>query len=835
MPSLLQKDEASLVDTLPYWEIRDGVVVLQSGVLEVGLEISLPNTLLSPASRPETLHATIVGLLRNLIPQKERLRLAIEATPLRGRLLEHYQAGLVSNHPAAELLSQEKTRFFEQARYKGKLVEYRAYLTCTYTPPGRRRKWVSLSPEEFLERRVQALEIRGWMMQALEKAGFEPVPLFDQGLFNLIWRYFNPGAGLGKAPKLIKQKLHYPENVLKQFPYLAPPTLRSQLLGSDLARRWDYLWYSGHFAKMVSMGSLPVGHTQSGMVGHLLKLPRLYWLMVDYVHEPYGPAVRALMAQARRLYSATGDTGGITDYADPTVRVGFKEVDDALSYMSETGTHVYRVGLSMLLLDSSEDGIDQAVQEARDAFTNLPSVQPIVETAGLLTQFIHLAPCSGQANERVYLTLQENAADFFPLDAPWKGSSKPVSLMWNRWDGLTSINPFDPKSSNWNGIVIGGSGSGKTFLMQTLLGDLLRGNTDVMIVDRGYGYKHLVDLFGGEIIPIEPGSSVSINPFDLPEGATKPNEQKKGFLMTLLRAMLPSEGGVTESLENAILSNAISQTYTGALNSKVKDIHLSTFTDVLAKLERIGKREATSKERELAQSLALRLEHWTGDSPFGSLIDRPTTISSDAPVIYYETTGLERHPELRAVGLLLITDLIWQRITKDLSRKKIVVLDEVWSLLKFPQAASFIVELYRRFRRYNAAAYAVTQSLQDFQTEEARGILQNTTYHYLLRLPTEDDLVQKLLNLSDRAMNTFRTLSSKKGSYSEAMTWIRQEDGLEGGVVVLRPSPFEYWAYTTNAQDMALREAVIKKHGDELLPALRELAREFPQGVAGGN
>ena len=266
--------------------------------------------------------------------------------------------------------------------------------------------------------------------------------------------------------------------------------------------------------------------------------------------------------------------------------------------------------------------------------------------------------------------------------------------------------------------------------------------------------------------------------------------------MTLLRAMLPSEGGVTESLENAILNSAITQTYAKGLNDKVSSLRLSTFADVLSKLETIGKRNATAKEKELAQSLALRLEHWTGDSPFGSFIDRPTNISSDAPVIYYETTGLERHPELRAVGLLLITDLIWQRVIKDLSRKKIVVLDEVWSLLKFPEAASFVVELYRRFRRYNAAAYAVTQSLQDFQTKEARGILQNTTYHYLLRLPTEDDLVQKLLNLSDRAMATFRTLSSKKGSYSEVMTWIRQEDGLEGGVVVLRPSPFEYWAYT---------------------------------------
>ena len=589
------------------------------------------------------------------------------------------------------------------------------------------------------------------------------------------------------------------------------------------------------------MGNLPVGYTQGGMIGHLLTLPKLYWLMVDYVHEPYGPAVRALMAQARRLYAATGDTGGLTDYTDPTVRVGFKELDDALSHVSETGTHVYRVGLSMMLLDTTEEGIRNGTQEAVEAFTHLPSVQPIVETAGLFKQFTALAPCSGQTNERVFLTLQENAADFFPLDAPWRGSSQPVSLIWNRWDGLTGIDPFDVKSNNWNGIVVGASGTGKTFWMQMLLGDLLRKGADVMIVDRGYGYQQLVELFGGQIIPVEPGTNVSINPFDLPKGMTSPDDQQKGFLMALLRAMLPSEKGTAEAVENAILSSAILQTYARATTErKIKGkvvphfagARLSDLSRVLVTLEAIGERSASSQERDVARNLALRLQHWTGDSPFGQFVDRTTSIASDAPVLYYETSGLERHEELRPVGLLLIADLIWKRVSRDPSRKKIVVLDEVWSLLKVPQAAVFIVELYRRFRRYNAAVYAITQSLKDFQTEEARGILQNTTYHYLLRLPSEDELIQALLHLPDRAMETFRSLSSKRGSFSEAMTWIRQEDGLEGGVIVLRPSPLEYWAYTTNAEDMVVREAYVKKHGG-LLPALQELAKEYPHGLRG--
>lgn len=837
----LQKDEAPFVDELPYWDLRDGVVVLEDGTLEVGVEVRLPSTTLSPLSDVKALHATILSTLGSVLPQKERLRLYIEAAPMSYETLARYEQSSTCEYPAADALTKAKLDFLDKARRDGKLVEYRAYLTCTFTPPSQRWRWVSLDAESFRHRHIKALTLRQKLVGALAQAGFDPVPLLSQGLFELIWRYFNPGMRLHKPPVHIKLKTHYPEHVLKRFPWLAPPTLRSQVSGSDLARRWDYLWYSGHYAQVVSMGNLPVGYTQGGMIGHLLTLPRLFWLTVDYVHEPYGPTVRALMAQARRLYAATGDTGGLTDYTDPTVRVGFKELDDALSHVSETGTHVYRVGLSMTLLDTTEEGIRRGTQEAVEAFTQLPGVKPIVETAGLFKQFVALAPCSGRVNERVFLTLQENAADFFPLDAPWRGSSQPTSLIWNRWDSLTSIDPFDPRSTNWNGIVVGASGTGKTFLMQMLLGDLIARGADVMIVDRGYGYQQLVDLFGGQTIPIEPGTNVSINPFDLPQDVTSPNDQQKGFLMALLRAMLPPERGASESLENAILSSAIVQTYArattehkveGKVVSRFAGTRLSDLARVLVTLEAVGDRSASSQERDVARNLALKLQHWTGNSPFGQLIDRPTSIASDAPVLYYETSGLERHHELRPVGLLLIADLIWKRVSQNPGRKKVVVLDEVWSLLKVPQAAAFIVELYRRFRRYNAAVYAITQSLKDFQAEEARGILQNTTYHYLLRLPGEDDIVQALFHLPDRAMETFRSLSSMRGSFSEAMMWIRQEDGLEGGVIVLRPSPLEYWAYTTSAEEIVVRESYVKKHG-ELLSALQELAKEYPHGLHG--
>jgi conjugal transfer ATP-binding protein TraC len=841
MALALSRDEASFCDTLPYHDLLNGVVFLNNGMLEVGIEIKPVNTILLSGAELESVVTTLSGLLHHAVPQGERMRLHIETAPLRNSVLERYDALLEHDHPSSRLLTEEKLKSLEARRKEGNLIEYRLYITCTLSPLRKRRRPNSYSEGELKDLLARALALRQKLYQSFHQAGFSPMPLMTQGAFDTMYRWFNPDARFGDLPHYEPPQLHLPKHVLQEMPHLAPPTLRWQLLGSDLIRRWNHIRLSDYYGQLLTMGSLPVGYTYAGLINHLLSMPRLFWLVIDFFHEPYGRVVRSLMSQARRLYSATTMRGGITDYSDPSVRRGFHEVDEALSEATMSGSHVFRVGVSMLLLDKSLENVKDGTQEAINKLAHLPGARPIVESAGLMTQFMALAPFGGGTNERNFLTFEENAADFFPLDTPWAGSNKPISLMWNRWDSVTALDPFDPRSPNWNAIVIGASGTGKTFLVQSLLGELLRGDVDVMIVDRGYGYQHLVELYGGQIIPIEPHNDVSINPFDLLEGEVTPDEEKRAFLLALIRAMIPSEGGATAATENAILNHAITQTYArftserrneaGEIERYFMGARLSDLAKVLVTMEEIGDRSASPHEKDIARSLSLRLQNWTGDTPFGRFIDRPTTVHSEARVVYYETTGLERYPELRAVGTLLISDLIWKRVKRDPARRKIVVFDEAWSILKMSDAANFMVELFRRFRRYNAAAYAITQSLQDFTGEEARGILQNTTYHYLLRLPGEDHLVQELLEMTDRGMEIFRSLTGKSGSYSEVLAWIRREDKLEGDVLIIRPTPFEYWAYSTNAYDIAMRQKTLEEFGGDLLAALQHLAATYPQGV----
>lgn len=848
LTKLLGLSKASLTEALPYWEIKNGVVYLHSGQAEVGVEITLPSTTLRHEGELLRLHGALQNLLRHGVPEGERLRLLVEVGPLRRRLLEFYSQNRSNDHPVARLFSATKEGYFEEARLRGELVEYRAYLSCTVRQPGRtrlkRRSYPegSLSPSELAAWEGRALRVRGRLIELLEQVGLYPTPMLDRELFELIWRYFNPQGRIDAAPQYQPPQVYLPHRYVAEGPHRAPATLRSRLAGADIAHfHWDHLRIGAYHLGALSMGSLPTGQTYVGMATVALGLPGLYWLICDYQHEPQGPITRALEAKARRFRSAEEDSGGFTSYVDASVRAGAAESDQAMMSVVQTGSHLYRLGMTVILAHPEREGLRRQMEAASSALARLPGVTPYQEGVALLEQFYALAPCAGRANERLHLVLEENAADFFPVNSPWRGSGRPVMLLLNRWNSLTALDPFDPKANNWNGIVIGGSGSGKTFAVQLLVSEALREQTEVMILDRGFGYAPLVELYGGSIVPFDASGAVAINPFDLSPGELEPSDEKKAFLLALVRAMLPNptETDLSTVVEDAILTAAIYQTYTRALSErKINGVveryyagaRLSDLVRVLVTLEEVGERPASPHEKEVARGLALRLQQWTGETPFGRLLDRETTLLPDAPVIYYETSRLESYPELQNVATLLIAEEIWKRVKRNPQQRKIVILDEFWALLKIPQAAAFIVELYRRFRRYNAAVYAITQSLQDFTGEAARGILQNTTYHFLLPLPGEDALIQQLLYLPDPALREYHNLAVAE-RYREILAWIRREGRLEGEVLRLVPRPLEYWAFTTNADDMAERARAVERQQGRLLLALQELAERYPYGV----
>jgi len=831
---LSQKNRlGSLLDELPFWDLSDGVVLLEDARMEVGIEIQPPSPLFASGPALEKGWLTLKTLLRLGIPEGERARVIVEAVPADGDILQRYREDTASDHPLLARLTEAKVRLLEEERLEGHLLQWRCYLSCTVSPAQKRRKGLAFAPAELEEALSRAHAVRERLVNLLENAGYTPKAMDSQAIFELIWRYLNPGLVPARPPGFLEWNSrpgYLPTEVLSELPDIQTPTLKRQVATSPVDNSDPrYLVLGERYLTTVAFQGLP-DETEVGMIQRVMRQAAgaSFYLVLDYAHEPYGPILSSLQTQARKFYALANSSGP----PDPSARVGLRETEQVIEHLTATGDHVFKTGIGLVLIGRTPSGLQQLKEAVVSAFSYFPGSLPVTGAFQNYFQYFALLPFSGRINEFAFKMLESNAADLLPPIAPWRGSQRPVLLFRNRWGALTTLDPFDPRSTNCNGLVVGGSGSGKTFFMQSFLAALLRQEADALIVDRGYGYAPLVQALGGTIIPVEPGS-VAINPFDLPEGELEPDDEKKAFLMAALRSMIPAgQDAVAQSIENALLTAALEQTYArarterkveGQVQQHFAGCRLSDLVRTLVTMEEIGDRPASPAEREIARSLAIRLQNWTGETPFGQFVDRPTSINPEASVVYYETTGLDRYPELRGVGILLIADLIWRRAKRDPQRRKIAVFDEAWAMLKINQARDFIVELYRRARRYNTAVYAVSQSLQDFA--EIRGILQNTSSFFLGRLPGEDKALSEILDLPDSALEAFRSLSGRKGKYAEFMAWIRREDRMEGDVIRVEASPEEYWLFTTNPLEIEQRNRAVQEQGS-LLKAIEVLARE---------
>lgn len=841
---------ASITMALPQWDIdlKNHVLISESGTLEGGIEIRMPSTTLEGLARQIEVHRGLIDAMRNALPEGERARFMVEVGPLKEDVIDAYDKMFLAPDPFIRKLRTSKAEDLRERRQRGQLVEFRCFVLFTNTRSvsfldqvmGKLRQGYEAQQYAAAAKRLQNTRAR--LFHAFSRHGLRPRHMTGQELFALAWRYFNPHERAQTPPTFVPTQAHFPKKLLQDSPEIADRTLRSQLTRTPLRRGLEYLRGSRFYTAIVSMEGLPVGSTFTGMANNLLYIPRTYWLVIDLEHRPHGRALRELHGRARRMTAAASDPGDLTDYADPENRVGASEADAALIHVTQTGAHFFKVGMSVIVQDTTYEGLEAAVEITVGELTKMPGLRYTRETFGLFEQYMNLSPGSGKSNDRTFQTLEENATAFLPTTTPWEGNKKrPLVLVENRWGSLSAIDPFDKTSNNWNGIVVGGSGSGKTFFMQMLANELMTLESDVIIIDRGGGYDNLIDLHGGEKIPLAPGA-VSINPFDLPAGTVHPSDEKRSFLLALIKTMLRTSGGEISGAIDTILGAAIDQTYQRATRQERDEYgkertvfdgcRLSDLLATLLRLEVLGDRSATGQDKHLAEKIATVLQGWTGDNPLGRFLDAETTIDPQSRVVGFETSGLMSNPQLAPIGIMLIANMVWERAEADRERHKLIVFDEVWTLLQIPEAAAFIVELYRRLRRYNAAAYTVTQSLEDFMTEHARGIVQSTTHFFLMKLRGEDDRIRDFFDLNPSAMSAFQSLTSRKGEFSEALAWIMRQDRTEGGIIRIAPHPLEYWAFTTDAQDMAMRDKFLDKHSGNLQLALADLAERYPKGVA---
>lgn len=234
--------------------------------------------------------------------------------------------------------------------------------------------------------------------------------------------------------------------------------------------------------------------------------------------------------------------------------------------------------------------------------------------------------------------------------------------------------------------------------------ELING-TSCIAVDPENEYARIAEAADGQVVRLAASSAHCINPFDLPppsfdrsQDEGDPLAERVAALLGLLDVMLcgsDTPGGAPGSLDNhlrAVLDRAVYRTYARA--GITADIATHTRPAPLLKDLHAVLSELPG---EAAASLAVRLERYVTGSLSAALVSGPTNVELDRRLIVFNIQQLE--DELRPLAIHLIASWVWTRIRGD-RRPRLLVIDEAWSLLRFPDGGAFVAAMARSARKY---------------------------------------------------------------------------------------------------------------------------------------
>lgn len=328
----------------------------------------------------------------------------------------------------------------------------------------------------------------------------------------------------------------------------------------------------------------------------------------------------------------------------------------------------------------------------------------------------------------------------FPFTSSELTANEGVLYGINEHNGSLVI--FDRFSlENANAVVFSKAGAGKSYLTKLEAMRSLMFGTEVMVIDPEGEYETLCQAVGGEYISFSTGERSRINPFDL-SGVYEEGEDELGLKILSLHRLFKIIFGELSNKEEAVLDRALVLTY------KSKGITPDPETQkkeppLLEDLYKV----LLGFEEEEAKGLAERLERYIKGSLAG-IFDQRSNIDVKNNFTVFGIRDLE--DKLRPIAMFIILDFIWNKIKKEL-KKRVLIVDEAWYLMQYPDSAQFLYSIAKRARKYYLGLTTLTQDVEDFLASDyGKAIVTNSSIQILLKQhPAAMDNLTSVFYLSE--------------------------------------------------------------------------------------
>lgn len=731
----------------------------------------------------------------DIIPEMQRMQ-ALRGGfrhPLLNQVISE-RVKFLSNHTQERIISQNKRGYFDN----GLIQDLKLFVTCK----------VPINSNAPTENEIEELKsISTKLQSSLQTAHLHPQKMTAESYIRAISSMLNWGPDAswrsGNTNKWEKDR-----PICEQiFDY-----------GTDVEVSKNGLKIGDYYAKVMSAKKMPdvayfgdavtfIGDLSGG--GSNIKEN---YMIVTNVFFPDAEKTKSTL-ERKRQFAVNQAYGPMLKFVP--VLADKKEGFDILYDSIKEGARPIRISYSLVLFAPTEERINHAAQTARSLWRE-QRFDIMEDRFVSLPMLINSLPlCSDrQAVEDLfrYKTMTtEQAAVMLPLFGEWKGTGTYHASLISRNGQLMSLSLHD-SDTNKNLVVAAESGSGKSFLTNELIFSYMSEGAQVWVIDAGKSYQKLAEMLKGDFVHFEEGTQVCLNPFELVQNF----EDEEDAIVSLVSAMASAKG-LLDEWQTAALKQVMASVW----EKKGKTMVVDDIANV-----------CLESEDQRLKDIGMQLYAFTSSGTYGRYFSGQNNVSFQNQFTVLELDELQGRKHLRQVVLLQLIYQIQQEVfLGDRNRKKLVIIDEAWDLLKEGEVSVFMEHAYRKFRKYGGSVAICTQSVNDlYENPVGRAIAENSASMYLLGQTEESvESVKRSgrLTLSQHGFDTLKSVHTVMGVYSEI--FVKTKNGMGVGRLIV--GDFQKLLYSTDPEDLA---AISKyeKQGHSVVEAIREVMKERNQTAA---
>jgi type IV secretory pathway VirB4 component len=501
----------------------------------------------------------------------------------------------------------------------------------------------------------------------------------------------------------------------------------------------SYLQIGDKFVRTIFIATYP-RFLNANWLSPIVNLDKVLDVSIFVNPQPTADVLKQLRTQLTKVQAQIMEEEAAGKVRDPILETGAQDLEALRDQLQQGTERFFHVGLYLTIYENSAKDLDETEKTIKSMLDGL-LVVPKQATFRMLEGFLTTSPL---ADDRLQAQTSLNTQ---PLSSTFPFVSSDLTSNSGILYGINTTNNslvlFDRFSlENANAVMFAKSGAGKSYTVKLEILRYLVLGTQVLVIDPEAEYQYLSDTVGGTNVKISINSDQHINPFDLP---TPKDEESwadvfNSHILNLSGLVKLLMGGGLTPEEESMLDQALIQTY--AIKDIVPDADFSKLPPPI-----LGDLQNVLEGMTGAERMATRLTKFTTGT-FAGFLNNPTNIPLENQLIVFGIRDLE--DELRPIAMYTVLNYIWTQVRRE-KKKRLMVVDEAWYVMKFPIGAEFLFNIAKRGRKYYCGMTTISQDIPDFMsTAQGKAIVTNSSMQMLMKQsPAAIDIIQQTFNLTD--------------------------------------------------------------------------------------